>query len=160
MSSKQKKSPIKQKILQYIDYMGISKYEFYKESGITRGVLDHPTGISEDNIAKFLAYDNRVNASWLFLNEGQMLKKQEGEVNKSPPEGDKEMTSDKQVLKWQLAFKEEIKQELKEEIRAEREEDIKAAMRRQMKTVSAVIELATSPPLEEMKEEEEKARKN
>jgi hypothetical protein len=59
-------SPIKNKILQYIEYKGISKYKFYQESGITRGVLDKESGISEDNIAKFIAYAPEVDLSWLF----------------------------------------------------------------------------------------------
>lgn len=71
-------SPIKNKILQYIEYKGISKYKFYQESGITRGVLDKESGISEDNIAKFIAYAPDVDLSWLFLDKGTMLKVEEG----------------------------------------------------------------------------------
>lgn len=70
-------SPIKNKILQYIEYKGISKYKFYQESGITRGVLDKESGISEDNIAKFIAYAPEVDLSWLFLDQGKMLKNKE-----------------------------------------------------------------------------------
>jgi hypothetical protein len=44
----------------------VSKYKFYQESGITRGVLDKESGISEDNIAKFIAYAPEVDLSWLF----------------------------------------------------------------------------------------------
>ncbi|MGC4130178.1 MAG: S24 family peptidase [Bergeyella sp.] len=67
-------SPIKEKILQYIDFKGISKYKFYQDTGITRGVLDKDSGISEDNIAKFIAYDNTVNLEWLFTDKGEMFK--------------------------------------------------------------------------------------
>ena len=71
----QEKSQIKQNILLYIDFIGISKYDFYRRTGITRGVLDQPTGISEDNIAKFIAYFNEVNIEWLITGKGNMLKK-------------------------------------------------------------------------------------
>lgn len=71
----QEKSQIKQNILLYIDFIGISKYDFYRKTGITRGVLDQPTGISEDNIAKFIAYFNEVNIEWLITGKGSMLKK-------------------------------------------------------------------------------------
>ena len=67
-------SPIKEKILYYIEYKGISKYKFYQESGITRGVLDKESGISEENIAKYIAYAPEVNLEWLFLNKGEMIK--------------------------------------------------------------------------------------
>ncbi len=67
-------SPIKQRILQYIEYNGISKYQFYIKSGITRGVLDKETGSSEDNIAKFIAYFSEVNIEWLITGKGSMLK--------------------------------------------------------------------------------------
>lgn len=69
-----KKSHIKANILQYIELQGISKYDFYKRTGITRGVLDQNTGISEENIAKFLAYFNNINTEWLILGKGSMLK--------------------------------------------------------------------------------------
>lgn len=71
----QEKSQIKQNILLYIDFIGISKYDFYRRTGITRGVLDQPTGISEDNIAKFIAYFAEVNIEWLITGKGNMLKK-------------------------------------------------------------------------------------
>ena len=67
-------SPIKEKILKYIDYKGISKYKFYQDTGITRGVLDKESGISEDNIAKFIAYESDINLEWLFSGNGEMLK--------------------------------------------------------------------------------------
>jgi hypothetical protein len=69
-----KKSHIKANILQYIELLGISKYNFYKKTGITRGILDQDTGISEENIAKFLAYFNNINIEWLILGKGSMFK--------------------------------------------------------------------------------------
>lgn len=67
-------SLIKQKILQYIDIKGVSKYQFYKKTGITRGVLDKEGGISEENISKFLAQFSEINLEWLILGEGEMIK--------------------------------------------------------------------------------------
>lgn len=68
-------SPIKQRILEYIDFKGISKYKFYQETGITRGVLDKDSGISEDNIAKFIAYEDEISVLWLMTGNGEMFKK-------------------------------------------------------------------------------------
>ena len=70
----QKKSIIKRNILQFLDYKGISKYQFYKDSGITRSVLGKDTGLSEDNIAKFIAKYPEVNIEWLLTGGGKMLK--------------------------------------------------------------------------------------
>lgn len=74
--NKQLFSPIKARILQFIDYRGISKYKFYKETGITRGVLDKKNGICEDNIAKFIACYAKVSAEWLLRGSGGMLKEE------------------------------------------------------------------------------------
>ncbi len=78
--NKQEKSPIKQNISLYLAKKGVSDYEFYKESGTTRGILKQPNGISEDNIARFLAYAPDVNISWLLTGEGDMLKNDRGDV--------------------------------------------------------------------------------
>lgn len=71
---RQEKSQIKQNILLYLDNMKISEYKFYKESGITRGILRQNNGISEENIARFLAYAPDVDAHWLLTGKGEMLK--------------------------------------------------------------------------------------
>jgi hypothetical protein len=65
----QQKSLIKQKILQYLDILGVSKYLFYQETGITRGVLNKEGGISEDNLTKFIAHYPEVSLLWLLTGE-------------------------------------------------------------------------------------------
>lgn len=72
--NKQEKSPIKQNILPYLKNKGVSPYEFYKTSGVTRGILQQDNGISEENIARFLAYAPDVNTQWLLTGQGPMLK--------------------------------------------------------------------------------------
>lgn len=75
MQEKQhEKSPIKQNILLYLTEKGVTPYEFYRASGVTRGVLQQNNGISEDNIARFLAYAPDVNIEWLITGKGEMLK--------------------------------------------------------------------------------------
>lgn len=74
-----KKSPVKDRILSYLEYRGLSENEFYRESKVSRRVLKQETGISEDNLLKFLAYDQktshgqRVSLDWLLRGEGPML---------------------------------------------------------------------------------------
>lgn len=72
--NKQEKSQIKQNILLYLRIKGVSEYRFYKESGITRGILQQPNGISEENISRFLDYANDINIEWLLTGRGEMLK--------------------------------------------------------------------------------------
>ena len=67
-------SIIKQKILQYLDFKGISKYKFYQETGITNGILSQSNGISEDNLLRFLSVYNDISTEWLLTGEGTMLK--------------------------------------------------------------------------------------
>jgi hypothetical protein len=80
----QKKSLIKQNILQFLAYKGISPYKFYKGTGITRGILEQNNGISEENIARFLVYFPEIDANWLLTGCGGMLKKEgENDVSQS-----------------------------------------------------------------------------
>ena len=83
--NKQEKSPIKQNILRYLAQKGVSAYEFYKESGVTRGILQQNNGISEDNIARFLAYAPDVNIEWLLTGEGPMLSHPTTPTPPTPP---------------------------------------------------------------------------
>lgn len=69
---KQGKSPIKQNILLYLAQANVSPYEYYKITGTTRGILTQNNGISEDNIARFLAYAPDVNPTWLLTGRGKM----------------------------------------------------------------------------------------
>lgn len=71
--NKREKSQIKQNILTFLEREGISEYRFYKESGITRGILQQPNGISEENIARFLAYAPNVSPTWLLTGRGEMF---------------------------------------------------------------------------------------
>jgi phage repressor protein C with HTH and peptisase S24 domain len=70
----QKKSLIKQNILLYLDFIGLSPYKFYQETGITRGILTQDNGMSEENTAKFLAHYKNINPEWLLTGQGSMLK--------------------------------------------------------------------------------------
>lgn len=82
--NKQEKSLVKRNISLYLSSKGITPYEFYKESGTTRGILGQNNGISEDNISRFLAYAPDVNVGWLLTGEGNMLKS-ESDAHNTPP---------------------------------------------------------------------------
>lgn len=78
---KQKISPIKQRILQFVDTLGISKRDFYAKTGISRGTLESNTGITEDTITKVFAAFPDLNPSWLFIGRDNMLTNQNGGEN-------------------------------------------------------------------------------
>lgn len=61
----QKVSPIKQRILEFAENLGISKRKFYDTIGVSRGTLESPTGITEDILSKFIAAFPNVNIVWL-----------------------------------------------------------------------------------------------
>lgn len=65
---------IKQRILQYLDYKGVSKYECYQKTGITNGVLSKKEGLSEDNLLRFVSYYIDVDHTWLLTGQGDMLR--------------------------------------------------------------------------------------
>ncbi len=86
----QEKSLIKKNILQYIDYKGISKYKFYQETGITRGVLDQNNGMSEENTSRFIVQYPNVSIEWLLTGQGSMLRedRQSTTITATPATGD------------------------------------------------------------------------
>lgn len=60
--------------MQYIRTIGMSQYDFYRKTGITRGILGQSNGISEENISRFLAQFPEVSAEWLLTGRGPMLR--------------------------------------------------------------------------------------
>lgn len=76
-------SPIKQRILQFVDTLSISKREFYAKIGVSRGTLESKTGITEDVMAKFIAEYDQVSLIWLITGEGEMLKTSEPAIIQS-----------------------------------------------------------------------------
>lgn len=61
----------------YLQDKSITPYEFYKKTGVTRGILTQNNGITEDNLARFLAYAPDVNIEWLLTGNGPMLRADE-----------------------------------------------------------------------------------
>jgi len=66
-------SLFKSRILQYLERKGITKYECYKNTGITNGILSQKTGLSEENVLKFLSYYTDISTDWFFTGKGEML---------------------------------------------------------------------------------------
>lgn len=67
----------KERILQYIDFKGISKTIFFQETDIKRGLLDADkinATVSDVVLAKILATYPDLNLEWLITGKGEMLK--------------------------------------------------------------------------------------
>lgn len=69
-------SILKERILQYLDYKGEKKSDFYKNTGISNGILSQSNGLSEDNLLKFLNYYRDINPNWLLTGIGPMISAQ------------------------------------------------------------------------------------
>lgn len=108
----QKISPIKQRILQFVDTLGISKREFYAKIDVSRGTLESNTGITEEILAKFIATYPKIDLYWLVLGEGPMLRDERPCSEASPADRDEIIS----LLREKIADKERIIALLEEKI--------------------------------------------
>lgn len=63
---------IRERIVQYLFYKGISRYRFYKETGLSNGFLDKEGAINSDNCEKICSCYKDLNPEWLLLGTGEM----------------------------------------------------------------------------------------
>ena len=64
---------ITQRIKKFIDYKGITKYEFHKVNGFSNGFLDKDREIGTNKCAKILENYPEINLIWLLTGKGEML---------------------------------------------------------------------------------------
>lgn len=76
----QKISPIKGRILHFAEDLGISKREFYRTIGVSRGTLESKTGITEEVLAKFFAAYPDVSIPWIMTGKGSAMQEKEQKV--------------------------------------------------------------------------------
>lgn len=67
---------MKERILQFIEYKRLSKNKFYKETGLSNGILDKQGGISSDSLEKIYCVYPEINLDWLLTGKGEMFKKE------------------------------------------------------------------------------------
>ena len=79
-------SIFKERILQYSNKQGISKYEIYQNTGISNGVFSQKGGLSEDNLLKFLSHYTDISLEWLFTGKGPMLRDEKNNKSGCPEE--------------------------------------------------------------------------
>lgn len=69
--AEKKISKIKSRMLQYADIKGLSKRQIYIDTGISNGVLDKTSGLTEQTIEKFLDAYSDVDPVWLITGSGK-----------------------------------------------------------------------------------------
>lgn len=65
---------VKTRILQYIESKDISKYQFYKDTGIANGFLDKEGNIGSDKCEIIYSHYPDISLEWLITGKGNMLK--------------------------------------------------------------------------------------
>lgn len=60
--------------MQYLDFKNISKYQFYKDTGISNGFLDKEGNIGNDKCEIIYSMYPDLNLEWFITGQGQMLK--------------------------------------------------------------------------------------
>ncbi len=64
---------ISDRILQYLDFKGITKNKFYVTTGLSNGFLDKKPNIGSDKIEIILSVFPDINVFWLVTGRGDML---------------------------------------------------------------------------------------
>jgi hypothetical protein len=61
------------RMLQFIEFKGIKKSNFYKQVGLSNGYLDKVLELGSDKIESILKFYPDLNVYWLVTGEGEML---------------------------------------------------------------------------------------
>jgi len=65
---------ISDRIIQYLDKKDITKYRFYKETGLSNGFLDKKGNIGSDKCEIISSCYSDLSMEWLITGNGSMLK--------------------------------------------------------------------------------------
>lgn len=73
-----------ERIVQFIEYKGITKYKFCKDLGFSNKFLDNSSNMGTDKAGKILRYYPEINPEWLLTGKGEMLKVDKLEAKEEP----------------------------------------------------------------------------
>ncbi len=65
-----------ERIIQFIEYKGITKYAFCKLLGFSNKFLDNSSNMGTDKACKIIHQFPEINAEWLLTGEGDMIKQE------------------------------------------------------------------------------------
>ncbi|MFJ1431322.1 hypothetical protein ACILE2_11065 [Capnocytophaga canimorsus] len=120
-----------ERILYFIEYKGITKYEFHKVNGFSNGFLDKDRAIGSDKCEKILENYPEISPEWLITGKGEMLKKEENiqqaNNNVRSTINQKQIVnhSDSEKLKQEIQRLQKENSELKDKIISLMEEKLK-----------------------------------
>lgn len=104
---------IVERIKKYIDYKGITKYRFYKETSLSNGFLDKTGNIGSDKCERIIYQYPDLNPDWLLTGKGNMLRDNtDTPISAALPEHPEILS----YLEKQLKEKEKVIGELNQEI--------------------------------------------
>jgi phage repressor protein C with HTH and peptisase S24 domain len=63
-----------ERIREYLDYKGITKYRFCNDLGFSNKFLDNSSNMGTDKACKILHYYPEINSEWLLTGKGSMIK--------------------------------------------------------------------------------------
>jgi hypothetical protein len=65
---------MKTRLMQFLDFKGINKSQFYKKTGFSNGFLDKVNDITTGKVEIILKNYPEISLEWLILGKGEMLK--------------------------------------------------------------------------------------
>ncbi len=69
-----------ERMKEYLDYKGITKYKFCNDLGFSNKFLDNSSNMGTDKACKILHYYPEVNSEWLLTGNGPMLKENNTDI--------------------------------------------------------------------------------
>lgn len=96
---------IKQRLMQYLEHKGVTKYKFYKETGLSNGFLDKEGAIGSDK-CEIISYQYKdLNLEWLITGKGEMLKSE-----KNYSTGDVVLSKAMEEIDWEREYYKVLKE--------------------------------------------------
>jgi len=68
---------ISERLLQYLEYKGITRAAFYKATGLANGYLDKKPNIGADKIERIIYAYTDISLNWLITGQGEMILNEE-----------------------------------------------------------------------------------
>ncbi len=105
------------RMIKYLEYKGLTKYKFCKDTGFSNGFLDKNRNIGSDKCKIISDVYSDINIEWLITGSGPMLKaKKPPDTDESPPSGGHDSGMVVSYLEKKLEDKDKKIEELNREI--------------------------------------------